>query len=85
MNKIRTQVISQRTLLRPVLEDFDKTKECYVSKDQFKRVLYMYGLLPTDQVRDYKLDVLLLLLYVLTYIYVYAFLSMYLPTHTGGN
>lgn len=53
LGRIRSQVVSTRTQIRPVLEDFDKTKECYVSKAQFMRVLHMYNLLPTTQVSSF--------------------------------
>jgi hypothetical protein len=48
LERIRRLVTSQRTNMRPVLEDFDRTHEFHISAEQFLRVLTIFHLLPAD-------------------------------------
>lgn len=51
--EIRRLIVSNRILLKPSFQDFDRTKSCHVTDQQFQRVLKNLGLLPaSDQVFD---------------------------------
>lgn len=51
--EIRRLIVSNRILLKPSFQDFDRTKSCHVTDQQFQRVLKNLGLLPaSDQVYD---------------------------------
>ena len=53
LTEIRRLIVSNRVLLKPSFQDFDRTKSCHVTDQQFQRVLKNLGLLPSsDQVFD---------------------------------
>jgi Ca2+-binding EF-hand superfamily protein len=46
---IRTQVKNKRILIKPKFQDYDRTKSCHITAEQFRRVLKELGLLPPDE------------------------------------
>lgn len=49
--EMRRLIVSNRILLKPSFQDFDRTKSCHVTDQQFQRVLKNLGLQPgSDQV-----------------------------------
>jgi hypothetical protein len=65
-------ISSQRSSLRPTLEDFDRTRSFHISEDQFLRVLTIFQLLsPGDK------DAALLIKVHLQYNMMYTCVHMY--------
>jgi Ca2+-binding EF-hand superfamily protein len=56
LETIRREVRNKRILIKPRLQDFDKTRSCHISSEQFRRVLKETGLLPPDE-EDFQLVV----------------------------
>ena len=53
LTQMRRIIVSTRVLLKPSFQDFDRTKSCHTTAQQFERVLKNLGLLPaSDQVFD---------------------------------
>jgi Ca2+-binding EF-hand superfamily protein len=53
LTEMRRLIVSNRVLLKPSFQDFDRTKSCHVTDQQFQRVLKNLALLPaSDQVFD---------------------------------
>lgn len=53
LTEMRRIIVSNRVLLKPSFQDFDRTKSCHVTAQQFERVLKNLGILPaSDQVFD---------------------------------
>lgn len=51
LQEMRRQVIANRILLKPSFQDFDRSKCCHVTDQQFARVLKNLGIFPSnDQV-----------------------------------
>ena len=44
----RREIANKRALIKPHFQDFDKTKQGYISKNQFLRILYQFGLYPDE-------------------------------------
>lgn len=45
----RREIANKRALIKPHFQDFDKTKQGYISKNQFLRILYQFGLYPNEE------------------------------------
>lgn len=48
LNVLHTAIQNKRVLIKPHFEDFDKTKQGYVSKNQFLRILNQFRLFPDE-------------------------------------
>jgi len=46
---IRTEIKNKRILIKPQLEDYDRTKSCHITAEQFRRVLKELKLIPPDE------------------------------------
>jgi len=46
LSMYRSLIYNRRVLLKPLFEDFDRTKVGHISKNQFLRILTQFGLLP---------------------------------------
>ena len=51
----RRAITNKRILMKPHFQDFDKTKQGYISKNQFLRILHQFGVFPDD----YSLNLIL--------------------------
>lgn len=49
---IKWAVASRRILIKSLLQDFDKTKCSFITRDQFTRVLDSLGLVQNEQLSD---------------------------------
>jgi hypothetical protein len=49
LKEMRRIIVSNRVLLKPSFQDFDRTKSCHVTADQFQRVLKNLGIRPEKQ------------------------------------
>ena len=49
LDAIRTEIKNKRILIKPQLEDYDKTKSCHITAEQFRRVLKELKLIPPDE------------------------------------
>jgi hypothetical protein len=47
--EMRRLIVSNRILLKPSFQDFDRTKSCHVTAQQFERVLKNLGLHPAKE------------------------------------
>jgi Ca2+-binding EF-hand superfamily protein len=53
LTEMRRLIVSNRILLKPSFQDFDRTKSCHVTAQQFERVLKNLGIRPAkEQVYD---------------------------------
>jgi hypothetical protein len=50
LTEMRRQVVANRILMKPSFQDFDKSKCCHVTKDQFSRVLKKLTIIPPSEV-----------------------------------
>ena len=50
LTDMRKIVVANRILLKPSFQDFDKSKCCHVTDQQFSRVLKGLGIIPPEQV-----------------------------------
>ena len=48
LQEMRRQVIANRILLKPSFQDFDRSKCCHVTDQQFARVLKSLGIIPSN-------------------------------------
>ena len=39
LGAIRTEIINKRILIKPQLADYDRTKSCHITAEQFRRVM----------------------------------------------
>ena len=46
LKEMRRIIVSNRVLLKPSFQDFDRTKSCHVTAEQFQRVLKNLGIRP---------------------------------------
>ena len=46
---MRLQIKNNRILIKPQFQDFDKTKNCHITAEQFRRVLKECNLLPPSE------------------------------------
>ena len=49
INAIRTQIKNNRILIKPQFQDYDRTKSCHVTAEQFRRVLKECQILPPSE------------------------------------
>lgn len=49
LNLYHKEIQNKRVLIKPHFEDFDKTKQGYISKNQFLRILNFFGLFPDEE------------------------------------
>ena len=49
LQEMRRLVVANRILLKPSFQDFDKSKCCHVTAQQFSRVLKKLGLMPPSE------------------------------------
>lgn len=49
LNSMRYQIKNKRILIKPQLQDFDKTKSCHITAEQFRRVLKDCNILPPSE------------------------------------
>jgi hypothetical protein len=49
MTEMRRVIVCNRVLLKPSFQDFDRTKSCHVTADQFRRVLKSLSLVPANE------------------------------------
>jgi len=49
LKEMRRVIVSNRVLLKPSFQDFDRTKSCHVTAEQFQRVLKNLGIRPEKQ------------------------------------
>lgn len=47
LTEMRRIIVSNRVLLKPSFQDFDRTKSCHVTADQFQRVLKSLTIQPS--------------------------------------
>jgi Ca2+-binding EF-hand superfamily protein len=53
LTEMRRNIVSNRILLKPSFQDFDRTKSCHVTNQQFQRVLKSLGIHPArEQIFD---------------------------------
>lgn len=46
---MRQEIKNKRILIKPQLQDFDKTKSCHITAEQFRRVLKECNILPPSE------------------------------------
>jgi len=51
----RREIQNKRVLMKPHFQDFDRTKNGYISKNQFSRILHQFNLFPDA----YSLDLIM--------------------------
>jgi hypothetical protein len=39
LSSIRTEITNKRILIKPQLQDYDRTKSCHITAEQFRRVM----------------------------------------------
>ena len=49
VTEMRRNIVSNRILLKPSFQDFDRTKSCHVTSQQFQRVLKNLGIHPSKE------------------------------------
>ncbi|KAL4466875.1 hypothetical protein ABPG74_010472 [Tetrahymena malaccensis] len=49
LNLYHKEIQNKRVLIKPHFEDFDKTKQGYISKNQFLRILNQFSLFPSEE------------------------------------
>ena len=49
LGAIRNEIKNKRILIKPQFQDYDRTKSCHVTAEQFRRVLKELSLLPPDE------------------------------------
>ena len=49
LSSIRTEIINKRILIKPQLQDYDKTKNCHITAEQFRRVMKELSLIPPTE------------------------------------
>ncbi len=49
LTEMRRIIVSNRVLLKPSFQDFDRTKSCHVTAQQFERVLKNLGIHPSKE------------------------------------
>jgi len=49
ITEMRRQIVSNRIMLKPCFQDFDRTKSCHVTAQQFQRVLKNLEIQPTQE------------------------------------
>ena len=49
LTEMRRLIVCNRILLKPSFQDFDRTKSCHVTNQQFQRVLKNLGIQPTKE------------------------------------
>ena len=49
LTEMRRVIVANRILLKPSFQDFDRTKSCHVTDQQFQRVLKNLGIQPSNE------------------------------------
>ena len=49
LGAIRTEIMNKRILIKPQFQDYDKTKSCHITTEQFRRVMKILSLIPPDE------------------------------------
>lgn len=49
LSAIRTEIMNKRILIKPQLQDYDRTKSCHVTAEQFRRVMKELSLIPPTE------------------------------------
>ena len=49
LGAIRTEIMNKRILIKPQFQDYDKTKSCHITTEQFRRVMKILDLIPPDE------------------------------------
>lgn len=54
LTALRTQIVNKRILIKPQFQDYDRTKNCHITCEQFRRVLKELKIIP-DNEADFQL------------------------------
>ena len=49
LGAIRTEIVNKRILIKPQLQDYDRTKSCHITVEQFRRVMKELKIIPPDE------------------------------------
>lgn len=49
LSAIRTEIVNKRILIKPQLQDYDRTRSCHITAEQFRRVLKELKLIPPSE------------------------------------
>lgn len=49
LNAISTEIINKRILIKPQLQDYDRTNSCHITAEQFRRVMKELNLIPPSE------------------------------------
>lgn len=49
LSSIRTEIMNKRILIKPQLQDYDRTKSCHITAEQFRRVMKQLSLIPPTE------------------------------------
>jgi Ca2+-binding EF-hand superfamily protein len=49
LSAIRTEIANKRILIKPSLQDYDRTKSCHITVEQFRRTLKELKIIPPDE------------------------------------
>jgi Ca2+-binding EF-hand superfamily protein len=49
LSAIRTEIMNKRILIKPQLQDYDRTKSCHITAEQFRRVMKELSLIPPTE------------------------------------
>ena len=49
LGAIRTEIANKRILIKPSLQDYDRTKSCHITVEQFRRVLKELKIIPPEE------------------------------------
>jgi Ca2+-binding EF-hand superfamily protein len=49
LSAIRTEIMNKRILIKPQLQDYDRTKSCHITAEQFRRVMKELNLIPPTE------------------------------------
>ena len=52
IKSFRREIQNKRVLMKPHFQDFDRTKNGYISKNQFSRILHQFNLFPERNALD---------------------------------
>jgi hypothetical protein len=49
LSAIRTEIVNKRILIKPQLQDYDRTNSCHITAEQFRRVMKELSLIPPTE------------------------------------
>lgn len=49
LSAIRTEITNKRILIKPQLQDYDRTRSCHITAEQFRRVMKELKLIPPSE------------------------------------